>query len=182
MKKSNNTYSTLEELYLCNKNLVFAYLWDYLYDIDIVGDMASEIWVKVAEREESFLLMDKKWVKNYLRIMSKNIACDYYRNLEKEQTAFEQASKLLELYDPWKAEEESLFYKEKLFFLEESIKALSKEEAELIMMRFKYNMSSRQIGELLGIKEGTVRVRQMRTIAKMKKRITALMREEDIDE
>lgn len=56
---------------------------------------------------------------------------------------------------------------------------MTKEEKELIQMRFAYKMSAREVGNLLEISEDTVRVRQFRTLRKLKNEIIRLKKENE---
>lgn len=129
--------------------------------------LASTVWLKVWERVEVFLGMDKKGVKYYLRVMAKTTVSNFFRHLHKENTMIE---KVIDLYEPfdWNSEEDKLFKEEMLYYLKKSILSLTEEEQLLITMLFIHNKSAREVGDIFGIKEGTVRVRRLRILTKMK--------------
>lgn len=56
---------------------------------------------------------------------------------------------------------------------------LRKTENELIQMRFTYNMSAREIGNILEISEEAVRVRQFRTLRKLREELLRLKKENE---
>ena len=172
--KNKDRYKMLEEMYIDNYKLVFTYIRDYTEEPDLVEEIASTVWLKVWERVEVLLGMDKKGVKYYLRAVAKTTVSDYFRHLHKENTRIE---KVIELYEPfdWNFEEDKLFKEEMLYYLKKSILSLTDEEQLLITMRFIHNKSAREIGDILGIKEGAVRVRQLRILAKMRNEIKELM-------
>lgn len=174
--KNKDRYETLEEMYIDNYKLVFTYIKDYTEDPDLMEELASTIWLKVWERVEVFLVMDKKGVKYYLRAMVKTTVSDYFRHLHKENTMIE---KVIDLYEPfdWNSEEDKLFKEDMLYYLKKSILSLTEKEQLLITMRFIHNKSARETGDILGIKEGAVRVRQLRILVKMRNEIKKLMDE-----
>ena len=48
-------YTTIEELYLDNHKLVYAFLNDYIDDPLLKDDLASIIWVRIFEKNSLFL-------------------------------------------------------------------------------------------------------------------------------
>ena len=71
------------------------------------------------------------------------------------------------------------FYKEELKYLGAAVKTLNMEEKQLLVMRFAQNMSAKETGEVFGISEGAVRVRQSRILVKLKKEILRFMKEDE---
>lgn len=176
MRNDCKYYTTLEELYIDNRKLIFSYLQDGdIADVELQEELASELWLKVWEREESFLEKDKRWVKNYLRIMIKNTISDYYRKVKCENKAINKIGTLIELSDRCVTVESEIYAKEMMKILGEGLKCLSDKEASLIIMRFKYNLSAKEIGDILDITEGNVRVKQMRIMIKLRKTLSAMM-------
>lgn len=176
--KNMDKYGTLEEMYTDNRKLVFTYITDYTKDLDLIEELASTIWVKTWEHGDIFLKMDKKGTKHYLRAMTKTVVSDYFRRLKKEKKAFEDAVLFME---PWDSMEVNFLKENMEYYLKESLEILTEEERLLITMRFLHNMSAKEMSDVLEIKEGTVRVRQLRIIAKLRSRIKELMDEGEWD-
>lgn len=177
--KNKDRYESMEELYTDNRKLVFTYIYsiDDKKNIGQVEDLASTIWLKVWECGDFFLNMDRKGVKYYLRAMVKTTVSDYYRQLNKDNTIVERVTELVDPYISWDSIEEKLFHDNKYYYLSESIHILSDEEKLLITMRFLHNLSAKEIGSLLGINEGTVRVRQLRILRKLRNKMKELIDE-----
>lgn len=170
MKNDNKCYSSLEELYLDNRKLIFAYLQDSnIIDVELQDEIASTVWVKVAERGEAFLEKEKRWVKNYLRIMIKTAISDYFRMIERDSRIINKMGNVIELSDARVSVEDELIAKEMNLHLKKCLEFLNDKEKTLIIMRFKDNLSSKEIGDLLGISEGNVRVRQRRIMIKLQR-------------
>lgn len=174
---SNNRNNTLEKLYLDHRKLVYAFISDYSNEEDVMEEIASTVWMKVWEKEDFFLDMDKKGVKYYLRAMVKTAASDYFRSLEQENKKVEKLKEYLIDSGQLKNAEESRFLENINYYLREAINVLSEDEKLLIIMRFKYNQSMKSIGDYFGITEGNVRIRKLRILTKMKKKINDLMLE-----
>lgn len=174
----SNKYSTLEELYRENRNLVYVFLSDIVEDESLKDDLASAVWVKVFNRSEMFLGMNKTWVKNYIRVMVRNAASDYIKAERREREVITETMILFDRITEHSAEDTALFVDDEVY-LERACSILTKEEKELIQMRFAYKMSAREVGNLLEISEDTVRVRQFRTLRKLKNEIIMLKKENE---
>jgi len=174
----NITYKSMEELYIDNRKLVFAYISDYSTEKTFMEDIASIVWVKVWEHEETFLGMDKRGVKAYLRAMVKTTLSDYFRTQERENRVISQMGEDLQVFEPFDDGESEAFFEDMLCYLQEAIQELSEEDKLLIVLRFINKKSAKEVGELLEITEGNVRVRQLRILAKMKQRIKMMMKAE----
>lgn len=170
-------YGTLEELYLKNNKLVFAMLSDYTQDIEIKKELASSLWLKVAEDPAKYLAMEAQSLRQYIRVIVKNLYVDHYKANKKQEA--EAAAPILDEKDSafW-AFEQTDFYEDAIPYIDEARKCLAEEDRLLICMKFEKNMSSREVGEVLGISEGNVRVRQKRILHKLKKEILRLKKED----
>lgn len=176
MKKYSIKYSTFEELYKDNRKLVYIFLTD-ITDIEgdefIKEDLASAVWIKIFERGEKFLDMDRLWVKNYIRIMVRNAARDYIKAEKRGQKAARDAAALFSDLTEHSAEEEFLTAEDAIY-LENACRVLEDEEKDIIQMKFAYKMSAKEISDILEISEEAVRVRQFRVIRKLRNEIIRL--------
>ena len=83
-------YNSLEEMYLDNYKLVNAFIRDYFSDEEMVKDMASMVWLKVTEHFDRFAEMDSRWIKNYLRVVVRNMVTDHLRKQSKAKQIQEE--------------------------------------------------------------------------------------------
>lgn len=181
MKKCNSKYGTFEEMYKDNRKLVYTFLTD-ITDIEddefIKEDLASAVWVKIFERGEKFLDMNRLWVKNYIRIMVRNAARDYLKEEKRGQKAARDAVLLLSGLTEHSAEEEVLTSEDEVY-LKNACNMLEDEEKDLIQMRFAYKMSVKEVSNFFEISEEAVRVRQFRVLRKLKREIIRLKKENE---
>lgn len=175
MSRETKYYETLEELYRDNFKFVHILTGDYTDDIHMKNDISSLIWEKVARQPEKYLSMDRYRLRNYLRIMVKNTYIDYFRS--PKSMCEELTDRNNYSYDGDFCEVD--FYKEELKYLGAAVKTLNMEEKQLLVMRFAQNMSAKETGEVFGISEGAVRVRQSRILVKLKKEILRFMKEDE---
>ena len=178
-KEREKYYGTFEELYLENYRLLFVMAGDYSRDDHEKKDICALVWAKVAEDIPKYMAKSEKELRNYLRIMIRNTALNYLRKEEREKI------KLKEAYELDTRESAGLktevFYLREARYLKDAIKVLLPEEKELIILRFYMGKKAGETGELLGITEGNVRIRQMRILAKLKREIQRLMKEEEVE-
>lgn len=175
MSRKTKYYGTIEELYRDNFKFVHILAGDYTDDIHIKNNISSMIWERVAGHPEKYLSMDQYRLRNYLRIMVKNAYVDYFRDSKPVHEELTDSN----IYSYDKDFFELDFYKEELKYLGAAVKTLNLEEKQLLVMRFAENMSAKETGNVLGISEGAVRVRQMRILVKLKKEILRFMKEDE---
>lgn len=160
-------YNSFEEMYEDNKKLVFTFILDHIKEPDILEDIASTVWLKVLKQGASFLEIDRKAIKYYLRAVVKTTVADYFRIKKKEE---ETNILLQETYeDTTNSNDASLFDEDIRDSLGQAMEQLTEDEKLLVILRFHEQMSARDVGKVLNISEGNVRIRQMRILNKMKK-------------
>ena len=162
-------YTSFEEMYTDNKKLVFTFILDYVKEADIIEDIASTVWLKIVKKGASFLEIDKKAIKYYLRAVVKTTVSDYFRIKKKEDDTVVMLQDSYESNDS--NNDESLFDEDIRDNLTKAIETLSEEEKLLITLRFYEKLSAREVGKILNIEEGNVRVRQLRILKKLKKHL-----------
>lgn len=165
-------YKSLEELYMDNYKLIFAFLFDYTNHQQTAEDLASIVWSKVVGNPDKFLDMDKAWLRNYLRKVAKHAAIDYFNGEKKRQ---ERESELKEVLELISSPEDEFLLKEQLAYLEQAKAVLNESELELVCQRFIAELSISDIAVALGITAGAVRVKQHRIFKKLKVEIERLM-------
>ena len=169
MSEDYDTYSEMEELYSDNCKLVTVFLKDYTDNWDMIEDFASTIWVKVFERREDFLGMSKLYIKNYLRVMAKNLVINDLKKRTREQKALTEAFELQKQRETADSPLERLFSSDLAKQLISASEVLSVEEKQLIVLKFREEKTAREIGADLGISPGNVRIRQCRALKKLRK-------------
>ena len=177
MEEYNDYYETFEEMYLTNYRLVYAFISDYISDFECKKDISSMVWLKVAEHLDGCMKMDKNWFKNYLRIITKTTSIDYQRKIVKDR---ELKDNLRDVIGSDSVEPMVFFQKEveEQLYLDEAIGHLTDEEKMIIYMKYKKQLSSKEIACLLEQPEGTVRSKLFRTTRKLKNNIIKKMEEE----
>ncbi len=171
----NEKYSTLEELYMDNYRLVYTYINDFTEHLETARELSSIMWAKVAEDPKRYLNMNKIWLQNYLRVMTRTIAADYFEQERKHKGKLtEDSIDILSDTLYVSSAEEEFFKQEDVRDLKKAQKVLTDEENEIISLRFEAELSAREVGEAFGMTEGALRVKQYRILKKLKAEITSL--------
>ena len=168
-------YNSLEELYKDNYQLIYTYISDYTTRQEDADELSAIIWAKVAENPERYTGMDKVWLKNYLRIMTRTTAADYFEKEARYKGHLSEDSIDI-LADTIHAHstEEEFFKREDLRHLKNARQKLAPEENEILTLRYESELSAKHVGEAFGMTEGSLRVRQHRILKKLKAEITTL--------
>jgi len=172
-------YKNLEEMYRDNEKLVYTFFHDYTEDNDLILEWSQSLWVKVWKNFDKFRDKEKKEVHRYLRIMARNLVSDHFRDEKREQEVWDKWSygERLETSSP--EHESELFSNPKLIdYLMTALTILSDEEKGLIYLNYDQRLRSAEIGQLLGISDGLVRVRLQRIREKLKVEVERLQKEE----
>ena len=175
MEKVKKIFASLEEIYEANYRLIYVYICDYSVYEELVEEISSIVWEKVAEHSEDYLAKDDRWLKNSLRIIVRTTMADHFRREAAFNRAYEKLKEATERYGEDCSEE--IFREDRKRYLAEALCILSEEEKLLINMRFVRRLTSREAAELLGISDGAVRMRQERILRKLRAEIERLENE-----
>ncbi|HIV80254.1 MAG TPA: sigma-70 family RNA polymerase sigma factor [Candidatus Avanaerovorax faecigallinarum] len=170
--ESKAYYSSFEEMYLDNYKLVILFIRDYITDPYLVQDISSIVWTKVAEHIERCISMDRLWLRNYLRVMVRNTVADQYREEKAIKELQEKIQDILKYTAVHPTEEND--GKE---YLRGAIAMLSDEEIQLLYLKYEKMLNSEEIGAMLGVGSGAVRMRHKRIVEKLRKKINELRAE-----
>ncbi len=166
MGDGKKKYESFEELYASAHRLVYLFIRDYTNDWYTAEELSSIIWLKVAEQPEFYLEHEILWVHNYIRVMVKNEFCEQYRIQVRRNRSLE---KVAELSDIPKSAEEEIILKENLERLHSIRIGLSVEERQLLDLRFNQELSIKETGNAMGLKQSTVKMRQQRLLMKLRR-------------
>lgn len=169
MKEEKKKYETFEEMYLATYKLVYTFIRDYTEDWSIAEEVSSNVWVKIAECPEIYLEKDIPYLHNYMRVMVKNEICNQFR---KEIKQNKKSEKIVATQTSPRTVEEEYIFQEDLKMLNKARGYLSVDENLLLDLKFDKEFSAKEVGKILDINEGTVRIRQHRILMKLRKKLS----------
>lgn len=129
-------------------------------------DLVSEVFRKAFEKFDTVKGSQKAW----LFTIARNTVIDYYRR-KKDVTLGDE----LEKFTYPQFFEEELEKKDEIECLKKALKHLSKEESEIVNLRFFSEMKYKEIGELMGKTENAVKLRFRRLSDKLRPMIKSCM-------
>lgn len=169
-------YQSLEELYMENYKLVYLFLEDYITDVQIVRELAGTVWLKIVEHQEQCLKMEKKWLKNYLRVVCRNTAFDYLKKDKRDRQIVEDMKNLEKTRMPEQAAY-GIMEEDVWRYLDEIKKTLTTADQQILYLKYNQKLSWKDIAALLDVPEGTLRSKHFRLIRKLRIEISKRMKE-----
>ena len=151
------------ELYEAYAQKIFAFLFHKTFDRSLAEDLCSETFLKALDRIESFD-GSKGGFQTWLFAIARNTLIDAFRK-RRESAPLEDAWDLPSDQDT-AAEAEIQLLRQAL---ESHMRRLSPESREILMMRFWQDLSFREIAEILGKSEASVKMSVSRSVKALKK-------------
>lgn len=144
---------------------ILAYLRRHTDNLEDAQDLCQDVFISVFNAKETFdpsKCDEKAW----LYIITKNKLKNYYR--DKKQ--FENIDDIYyDVTDGTDTVKEAAFLSELRDTLADALKSLDERSRAVITMRFFEEKSHKEIAEILGIGEGSVRMIQFRALLKLRK-------------
>ncbi len=167
---SKNTKKMFETYYLELREGVYWYVYRKLNKQEISEDITTEVFMKLLKNEEVLLKRDRNGIRAWLFTVARNQIIDMFRknskkdskNVDLDEEIFEIVASKDDDYMKQVIKEEEA---EMVISL---VEGLEKEEKEVIHLRFYEEMKFSEIGEVLGKKEGAVKMILYRGLEKIK--------------
>jgi len=165
-KKDPEAFSILYEKYYSQ---IFGYILKRVADLEIAQDITSETFLKALKKLWTFKWRGISFSSWLFKIASNEIA-NFYRK-KKKLVSLEKISEPVANSDPlgeiMRAQEELEKHKDFLI-LQEKISQLPLKDQEVIYLRFFEKKKIKEIGEILGKREGTIKSLLHRAIEKLR--------------
>ena len=168
---NKNVYNSMEELYTDNREFVFVVALDYTTDINLAEEIVQHTWLKVFENEKKFRNKEKDEVKNYLRIMVRNLSFDYYKKSKRELQVNEEFFYIQKIENNNSNDNNN---KEMEVLLNSAMQTLCEEDFELIYLKYYCKLKSKEIAFIMNLNDGQVRMKMLRIREKLRAKINIL--------
>lgn len=147
---------------------IFRYCKFNTKNEEFAKDVTQETFVKAYRRLSSFKT-DGQWsVQAFLFTIARNLIIDNSRRKKEvsidEFENLESGENLIEGYDR----------RENIKKVQEVLSKLEDTDRQIVILRYFEEMPSQEVAKILGIKDGALRVRTFRVLAKMKEIFNAL--------
>lgn len=153
-----------EKLYYKYNRIMYKVALDILQNHELAEDALSTAFLNISRNFSNISSFPSAKVKNYCIIVIKNAATDILRKEKRLITDHE--AEYTEIADVENIETISDYN-----LLKKAISSLSDKEQEILYLRCIMNMSFREIGNILNIKEGTARQRMNQARNSLMKKI-----------
>ena len=139
---------------------------------DIAEDVVQEAFIRYFERMES--IPDRAGAKYWLIRVSKNLALNYAKRKGRERRAYERAAR--QPRTPQESGETSIMKEQSSKAVQAALEKIPENLRMVLILKEYGDLSYREIGEILGITEGNVKVRAFRA----REKISAILDKEDM--
>ena len=165
VKESINTREIFAELYEEYMPKVFRYIRYKVNAVQVTEDLTSTVFEKALTNFSKFS-SDKASFSTWIFSIARNTVIDHYRVRGRRQTVSLEETTDISSGDL--SPEEELLKKEELRKLRVSLSGLSREEQEIISLKFGSELNNRQIAKMLGLSESNVGTKLYRAVRKMR--------------
>lgn len=155
----NKTVISFSDVFLENNGLIYKYIFLRTgYQKEIAEDLSQEVFFKALKNFEKYN-NDKASIKTWLFRIARNVVIDFYRTRKENHIDIEKVEDLI-------IQEE--LNKDLTYFILRKIKLLKELEQEVVIYKFIYELSDKEISAIINKHNSATRVLIFRTINKLK--------------
>ena len=156
---------TVEELYAEYDKKVYGYVYQRLNDYAVAEDITSDVFAKIVEKISTFDPERASYL-TWIFTITKNMVISYYRRKRDTEDIEE-----LQIADEKEDLLDAAIMKESSGVLAEALKDLPEKHRDIMIARYYYDYSFKQIGDMLDMTEAHARVTHGRILKKLKELI-----------
>ncbi len=176
VKKAQKGDSTaFEQLVLANQNQIYRLCFHMVGNADDAEDMVQETFLKAWRNLEGF--QGDSSFSTWLYRLASNCCLDFLRSQKRRPTVSmttedeEGEEQTIEVADNSATPEEELLLKEEQSEIAQAMASLDEEQRQILTLRVVNDLSYTEIGEMLSLKEGTVKSRLARARENLRKKL-----------
>lgn len=165
----NNPEEGLEILMKNHTGLVYTIVYNQLSNIlssEDIEECVSDIFFEVF-RHKDRINLNKGSIKGFLAVISKRKAIDLYRKYKNENN-IKIPIDTVDISDDCDDVSTSVSIDERNNILLNTIKSLGEPDSEIVIRKYYFRQSSKDISKILGIKANTIDKKASRCISKLK--------------
>ena len=165
VRETLSARETFAELYEEFMPKVFRYIQYRVNSMQLTEDLTSTVFEKALTNFSKYS-SDKASFSTWIFSIARNTVIDHYRAQGRKQTV--SLDKVVDILSSDSSPEEELERKEELRKLKTGLSGLSREEQEIISLKFGSDMNNRQIAKMLGLSESNVGTKLYRAVRKLR--------------
>ena len=148
---------------------VFAYVYGRVRDVHRAEDIVSEVFERAFRKADS--LRNNEAFGTWLFTIARNVVTSQGRKLAREQTSAD--SEALDSVPSHTTVESQVLQQEEVAAIARLVRQLPQREQEIIALKFDAELSNQQIAEIVGLREGNVRIILFRSLRKLRDMVAA---------
>ncbi len=160
----------LETVYQATVDLISRHVFFKVRTLEDAQDIVSQVYIQYAQS----IIMKNRTVDNvtaYLTTIANHLCVAYYKSKAKESVIISVDEDLIETVSDDTDVEEEAFDHIESEHLWKMVRQLSEMEQKILIGKFRFNQTFKELGEKLGLNENTVKVKYYRSLKKMKNMI-----------
>ncbi len=164
IRKINEHENHLVSLYEEYYDKLVRYVYIQIGNREEAEDIAGEVFLNTLKSLKSYQEQDPptQWL---LFRIAHNLTVDYIRKTSRHRTVSTDSVVLLGKDDPVNTAEKNIEFQR----LIEAMKQLTVEQREVISLRFFWGLTSKEVGDILGKRDGAVREMQRAALERLRR-------------
>lgn len=153
--------------------LVYFFAKRWLIRQEEIDDTVQDTFVKALSAYDSFIYKTQGELKSWLLTICRNIIIDSARSYKMQKYAISIDKNKVEIKDDHDIEQwlETQIKEQEIKSVQDDLKNMRLEDQEIIKLRIFDELEFKHIGTILGISEGSTKMRFYRAIARLKERV-----------
>jgi len=163
-RAKENDLQALSQLYELFFNRVYRYIFVRVQNKEEAEDLTSQVFLKMVENIGKFSWQGFSF-SAWLFKIAHNLVVDWYRSKPAKEA--EKQAEPAPKSDP----EDLVLLNEKISMALKSLRNLSEQQREVLILRLLGGLSCQQTAQVLGLSEGNVRLIQHRALTKLREEL-----------
>jgi RNA polymerase sigma-70 factor (ECF subfamily) len=145
---------------------VYNMMFRYCREKQEAADLSQDVFLRIYERLSSFD-QEKKFF-SWLYGLAINMARDWYRKNRRKRKGLKEMQWSLPVVEDRSMQEERFLAKEEADALYSALDTLPDETRELVVLRYRYELSIRELSAIFNLSESAVKMRIARALQKLR--------------
>ncbi|HLZ23167.1 MAG TPA: sigma-70 family RNA polymerase sigma factor [Ktedonobacterales bacterium] len=168
IKRDAEAFSLLYNLYF---DRVYRYVWLRVGHAADAEDVTAAVFLSAWRTIDRFSPKHELSFAGWLFRLAHNLLIDRYRRMRETVSLDSMAHETVEM-GAFPGPEAELEWRFTLTDLHNALLTLTKEQREVVLLRFVEGLSAREVGSIMGKQEGTVRGMQFRAIEALRRALS----------
>lgn len=163
-RAKNRDPSAISELYDCYAGLILRYIYVRVMEHELAQDLTQEVFIKVIHGIGRFEYRDEKSFLGWLYTIATNVLNSHQRRRRLLSTPFDSQDDLIDT----RSQDNARVITDRVA-LQQAIEQLTKDQQQVLALRFFADMSNSEIAGLLRRTEGAVKAIQHRALQSLQR-------------